>query len=289
MALSHIEDKRKRVFIEYGLITISMLIMSVGVYFFKFPNNFSFGGVTGFSPVVSRLTGWSASNFTFVVNNLLLIVGFICLGRDVGLKTVYSTCVLSFSLSIMEKLWPMAGTLTQEPLLELVFAIFLPAIGSAVLFNIGASSGGTDIIAMILKAHSSLDIGTALLVVDVLSVVLSFMVFGPTTGLFSTLGLLAKSLVIDSVIENINKCKCFNIVCDHPDPICEYIIHDLNRSATIYEAKGAFSHHTKTVIMTTMKRGQAVRLRTFIKRTEPTAFIMISNTSEIIGKGFLTN
>lgn len=289
MALSHIEDKRKRIAIEYGLITISMMIMTVGVYFFKFPNHFSFGGVTGFSPVVSRITGWSASSFTFVANNLLLIIGFLCLGRDVGIKTVYSTCVMSFGLSVLERLCPMTAPLTQEPLLELVFAIFLPAFGSAVLFNIGASSGGTDIIAMILKAHSSLDIGTALLVVDITSVVLSFFVFGPTTGLFSTLGLLAKSLVIDSVIENINKCKCFNIICDDPDPICEYIINDLHRGATIYEARGAFSHQSKTVIMTTMKRGQAMRLRIFIKRTEPTAFILISNSSEIIGKGFLTN
>ena len=134
-----------------------------------------------------------------------------------------------------------------------------------------------------------MNIGTALLVVDIASVVMSFFVFGPTTGLFSSLGLMAKSLVIDGVIENINLCKCFNIVCDDPEPICEYIIHKLNRSATVYEAQGAFSHHKKTVIMTTMKRSQAVKLRNYIRRIEPTAFILISNSSEIIGKGFLTN
>ena len=180
-------------------------------------------------------------------------------------------------------------TITDQPMLELIFAIFLPAIGSAILFNIGASSGGTDIIAMILKAHSSMNIGTALLVVDITSVVMSFFVFGPTTGLYSSLGLMAKSLVIDGVIENINLCKCFNIICDDPDPICDFIIKDLNRSATIYKAQGAFSHHSKTVIMTTMKRSQAVRLRNYIKKVEPTAFILISNSSEIIGKGFLSN
>ena len=172
-------------------------------------------------------------------------------------------------------------------MLELVFAIFLPAVGSAILFNIGASSGGTDIIAMILKAHSSLNIGTALLCVDVASVLMSFFVFGPTTGLYSSLGLMAKSLVIDEAIENINLCKCFTIICDDPDPICEYIIHDLNRSATTYKAQGAFTHHNKTVILTTVKRGQAVWLRNYIRKKEPDAFILISNSSEIIGKGFL--
>lgn len=289
MALSNIEDRRKKLFVEYSMITMSMIIMVIGVHFFKFPNHFSFGGVTGFSPVFSRLTGWSASSFTFVVNNLLLVLGFIFLGKDVGIKTVYATCIMSFGLSFLEKVCPMTAPMTNEPLLELVFAIFLPAVGSAVLFNIGASSGGTDIIAMILKAHSSMNIGTALLVVDLTSVALSFVVFGPTTGLFSSLGLLAKSLVIDGVIENINECKCFNIICDDPDPICEFIIRELHRGATVYEAKGAFSHHTKTIILTTMKRGQAMRLRSFIKEIEPSAFILISNSSEIIGKGFLTN
>lgn len=289
MATREIKNPLMRKLAEYGLITISIWIMVVGVYFFKFPNNFAFGGVTGFSTVVSKLTGWTPSDFTFVVNTGLLVLGFLFLGTDVGIKTVYSSMLMSFSLTTLERIWPMYSPLTYEPMLELVFAIFLPAVGSAILFNIGASSGGTDIIAMILKKYTSMHIGTALLVVDIAAVAMAFFVIGPTTGLYSSLGLMAKSLVIDGVIENINMCKCFNIICDDADPICEFIIHDLNRSATIYKAQGAFTHHEKTVIMTTLKRGQAVKLRNFIKRTEPTAFILISNSSEIIGKGFLTN
>lgn len=288
MSTSQIENPQMKKFVEYGFITISIWIMVIGVYFFKFPNHFSFGGVTGLSPVVSRLTGWSASSFTFWVNMALLVLGFLFLGRDVGLKTVYASVLMSFSLTALERICPLDQPLTDQPLLELIFAIFCPGVGSAVLFNINASSGGTDIIAMILQKHTSMNIGTALLVVDIASVVLAFFVFGPTTGLFSLLGLMAKSFVIDGVIENMNLCKCFNIICDDPDPICEFIIHDLNRSATIYKAQGAFSHHSKTVIMTTMKRGQAMRLRTYIKKVEPSAFILISNSSEIIGKGFLT-
>ena len=274
---------------EFVLMTVSVLIMVVGIYFFKFPNNFSFGGVTGFSTVFARMTGWSAGDFTFFVNTGLLIVGFMFLGTDVGVKTVYASMLMSFSLSALERFCPLSGPLTKEPLLELIFAIFCPGFGSAVLFNIGASSGGTDIIAMILKKHTSMNIGSALLLVDLTSVVMAFFVFGPTTGLFSILGLMAKSLVIDDVIENMNLCKCFNIICDNPEPICNYIIHELHRSATTYTAEGAFTHHNKTVIMTTMKRVQAVKLRNYIRKVEPTAFILISNSSEIIGKGFLTN
>lgn len=289
MATQQIENPILRKAAEYTLITVSVLIMVVGIYFFKFPNNFAFGGVTGFSTVVSRMTHWSASDFTFIVNTGLLVLGFLFLGTDVGIKTVYASMLMSFSLSALERVCPMTSPMTGEPMLELIFAIFLPAVGSAVLFNIGASSGGTDIIAMILKKHTSMNIGTALLFVDLASVAMSFFVFGVTTGLYSSLGLMAKSLVIDGVIENINMCKCFNIICDDPDPICDHIINRLHRSATVYRAEGAFSHHNKTVIMTTMKRSQAVKLRNYIKRVEPEAFILISNTSEIIGKGFLTN
>ena len=273
---------------EYGIITASILMMVVGIYFFKFPNNFSFGGVTGFASVVSAMTHWSATQFTNIVNIGLLVLGFLFLGTGFGFKTVYATLLMSAGLEVMERLFPISGPLTTEPLLELVFAIFLPAMGSAVLFNIGASSGGTDIIAMIFKKHTSLHIGTMLLVVDMAAVVMSFFVIGPSTGLFSSLGLLAKSLMIDQVIENMNRCKCFTIVCDNADEICDFIINDLNRSATVYEAQGAFTHQEKKVVMTTMKSAQAVKLRNYIKRIEPSAFIQITNSSEIIGKGFLS-
>lgn len=289
MATKNIRNPIARKAAEYGLITFSIWIMVVGIYFFKFPNNFAFGGVTGFSTVIAKLTGCSAGDFTFFVNTALLVVGFVFLGTDVGVKTVYASMLMSVSLSLLERMYPLGAPLTHEPLLELIFAIFCPGLGSAVLFNIGASSGGTDIIAMILKKHTSMNIGTALLVVDLTSVVLAFFVFGPTTGLFSCLGLMAKSLVIDDVIENMNLCKCFNIVCDNPEPICDYIIKELNRSATVYKAEGAFSHQGKTIILATMKRGQAIKLRNYIRKIEPTAFILISNSSEIIGKGFLTN
>ena len=282
-------DKAKKFVFKYAMITVSTLIMVVGTYFFKFPNNFAFGGVTGFATIVNALTPLSAGDFTFVANMVLLIIGFLFLGKNAGIMTVYSSVLMSVALSGMERIWPMAGPLTEEPLLELVFAVFLSGVGSSLLFNIGASSGGTDIIAMILKKYTSLDIGSVLFLVDAAAIVMAFFLFGPTTGLFSALGLLCKSLVIDTVIESINQCKCFNIIWDEPEPICQFIIHELGRDATVYEAVGAFTKKQKTVIMTTMKRGQALRLRNFIKKQEPSAFILISNSSEIIGKGFLTN
>jgi uncharacterized membrane-anchored protein YitT (DUF2179 family) len=271
---------------EYGMITFAAVLLVIGVYFFKFPNNFSFGGVTGMAIVLSAVTPFSAGTINFVINMALLVVGFLCFGKEFGAKTVYVSVLMSLGLSGLEKYFPMPHPMTNEPVLELIFAIVLPALSSAILFNIGASGGGTDIIAMVLKKHSTVNIGTALFLVDLMITVAACFIFDAATGLFSFCGLMAKSLVIDTAIENINLCKYFTIVCDDPEPICDFIHEKLTRSATIFEAEGTYTHHKKYVILTVMKRGQAVQLRNYIRWNEPGAFMMITNSSEIIGKGF---
>lgn len=276
----------KEILKEYTILTFATLILVVGVYVFKFPNNFSFGGVTGIAVVLGKLGGLTPSSYTFIINMALLVVGFIFLGKGFGIKTVYVSVLTSVGLALAEKWFPMSGPLTSEPVLELIFGIGLPAFSSAILFNVGASSGGTDIVAMVLKKYTSFNIGTALLLVDVIIAVSSFFIFDAATGLFSVTGLLAKSLVIDGVIENINLCKYFTIICEYPQPICDFITKELHRGATIYKAEGAYTHTEKTVILTALKRSQAVQLRNFVRQTEPTAFITITNSSEIIGKGF---
>lgn len=271
---------------EYFMLTAATLILVTGVYLFKFPNNFSFGGVTGIAIVLSAVLPTTPGIITFVINMALLLLGFIFLGKDAGIKTVYVSLLTSLGLSAAEFFFPMEHPLTDEPVLELIFAIVLPAFSAAVFFNMGASGGGTDIIAMILKKHTKFNIGTALFLVDLGIVITSCLVFDAQTGLFSLCGLLAKSLVVDGVIENINLCKCFTIICDNPLPICDFIVKNLGRSATLYRAEGAYQHNEKTVIITIMKRSQAVELRNFIRKTQPGAFIAITNSSEIIGKGF---
>lgn len=271
---------------QYSVLTFATLILVAGVHVFKFPNNFSFGGVTGIAVVLSALFRFSASTWTFMINMALMVLGFLFLGKGFGVKTAYVSILSSVGLSLMERFFPMSGPITSQPVLELIYAIVLPAFSSAILFNVEASSGGTDIVAMILKKYTSFNIGTALLLVDVFIVGMSCLVFDAQTGLFSFCGLMAKSLVIDGVIENINLSKYFTIICDNPEPICDYITHTLRRSATVYRAQGAYSGREKSIILTVMKRNQAVQLRNYVKRTQPLSFIMITNSSEIIGKGF---
>ena len=278
----------KNKFKHFLLLTFSTLVMAFGIYFFKFANNFTFGGITGLAVLIAKTGIMSAGDFTFLTNMLLLILGFIILGSKFAVKTAYCSILLSVVLSALERIFPMSHPLTDQPMLELCFAIALPALGSAILFNIGSSSGGTDIIAMILKKYSSFDIGNALLVTDILITIAGCFVFDIETGLYSFLGLAIRSFMIDTFIENFNLSKYFNVVCDQPEPICDFLTHELNRSATVCKAQGAFSGQDKYIILTALSRPQAMKLRNFIKETEPEAFILISNTSEIIGKGFHT-
>lgn len=271
---------------HFSVLTFSTLVMAAGIYFFKFTNNFTFGGITGLAVLIAKTGFMSAGDFTFVTNMLLLVLGFIILGTKFAAKTAYCSILLSVALSALERLCPMSSPLTDQPMLELCFAIALPALGSAILFNIGSSSGGTDIMAMILKKYSSFDIGKALLITDIVITVAGCFVFDIETGLYSFLGLAIRSFMIDNFIESFNLSKYFNVVCDHPDPICDFITHELGRSATVCQAQGAFSGKDKYIIFTALNRPQAVKLRNFIKANEPEAFILISNTSEIIGKGF---
>ena len=276
----------KSQFKNFIYLTLSTLVMAVGIYFFKFSNNFTFGGITGLAVLVAKSGSISAGDFSFVANMVLLVIGFFVLGKKFAAKTAYSSILLSVALSGLERICPMSQPLTNQPLLELIFAIALPSIGSAVLFNIGASSGGTDVVAMIMKKYTSFNIGNALLVTALFITVAGFFVFDIQTGLYSFLGLALRSFMIDGFIESLNLSKYFNVVCKNPQPICDFIKDEMHRSATIVQAKGAFSGEDKYIIFTVMNRMEAVRLRNYIKEHSPDAFLLISNTSEIIGKGF---
>ena len=272
---------------EFLLLTGGTLMVTVGVYFFKFPNNFSTGGVSGISVILGALLpNISTGELVLCINIALLVVGFLVFGRGFGIKTVYCSLLMSLSIYLLEKFVPMSAPLTTQPMLDLVFSVMFPAVGSAILFNCQGSTGGTDIVAMIFKKFTNLDIGKALFCTDFLIATAAGIVFGMETGLFSLLGLLAKALVVDNVIESIYLSKYFTIVTSKHEEVIHFIHNDLNRSATLLTGEGTYSKEDRKVILTVMGRAQAVRLRLFIRAIDPNAFMVISNTSEIIGKGF---
>lgn len=269
------------------LVNLGVLLLTCGVYFFKLPNHFSTGGVSGLAILLGSVVPVSTATLMAVINIALLVLGYLFLGREFGFWTTYCSLMYSAETWLLEELFPMTAPFTDQPLLELCFAMMLPAVGSALLFNYNASSGGTDIIAMILKKYTTIsDVGKGLFLSDSVIALAPFFIFGAETGLFSMLGLFLKSFVVDSVIESINLCKFFSIVTSKPQEICDYIIHELHHSSTVVDGQGAFSHQDKKVVLTAVRRGEAVRLRQKCKQIDPHSFMFITNTSEIIGKGF---
>ena len=272
---------------EWIMITIGILIMSAGIYFFKFPNHFSTGGVTGISIVLDRyVPSMTPATFVTIINVALLLVGFAVFGKSFGVRTVYASLLMSATLKVLEIVCPLETPLTSQPLLELMFAVGLPAVGSAMLFNLDASSGGTDIIAMILRKYSSLNIGLALLCSDIIITLSACVAFGMETGLFSVLGLIIKALFVDLVMDNLQVKKCFQIITSDPEPVEQYIMRELHRGATRLHGEGVYTHEGKTVLMTVVSRHEAILLRNFIRQSDPGAFLIITSSTEIIGNGF---
>ena len=265
--------------------------MAVGIYFFKAPNGFATGGVSGIAIILARLPfsltlGITQSLYMMIINVILLILGVLILGKKCGFMTIYCSVMLSAENMLFEHFFPLESPLTSQPILELVYAVLLTGIGSAILFKFKASSGGTDIVALILKKHSSLNVSQALLVTDFLIAASTLIVYNAEVGLYSLLGLFAKVFVIDDILDSINLCKAFTIITTKAREIEDFILKDLRHGATTYHAEGAFTGEEKEVIITVCKRSEALRLRRRVKEIDPHAFIIITKTSEIMGKGF---
>ncbi len=282
-----ISDK-KRFWKEFFWMNVATVMISVGVYCFKFPNNFSMGGVSGLSILLGKvLPVLSASSYNTIINVLFLILGFLMLDKSFGFRTVYCSLLSAGLIQVFSWVWPLTAPLTDQLMLELFFAVILPALGAAILFNIDASSGGTDIAAMILKKYSGLDVGTALLISDVAIAAAALFVFDVKAGLCSLLGLALKSVLVDSAIESLNRRKAFFVITSDPEHVCDYVTHTLVRGATVWTAQGAYTHDVHHVVLTVLSRGQAVALRRHLKQVDPHAFMIVANSSEIFGKGFL--
>ena len=268
-------------------MNLGIILLTTGVYFFKIPNGFSTGGVSGIGTILGKIAPFmSSAGWISFLNVLLLLIGFVFLGKGNGIKTVYCSLMFSSLTIVFEKIIPLSSPLTNQPFLELCYAMLLTAIGSALIFNQDASSGGTDIVALILKKFTNINVGKSLLIVDFIVAFSSFFVFGIEVGLFSLLGLFAKAFLVDNIIESINSCKYFIVVTDFGSEVSDFIIKTLHHGVTMTDAEGVYTHNRKHMIHTVCKNIEAIRLRKRIKEIDPNAFVIITTTSEIVGRGF---
>lgn len=292
------KDKENTLTVKHFLlINLGILMLVTGIYFFKAPNGFATGGVSGIAILLAKLKfsnelGITQSIYMLAINVVLLVVGAAILGKRCSILTFYCSLMMSLENLAFEYFMPIekisgAATLTDQPLLELVYAILLTGIGSAILFRYGASSGGTDIVALILKKYTALNVSAALFVTDALIAASTFFVYdGVTTGLYAMLGLFAKVFIIDDILDSLNLYKAFTIITTKPDEIDEFIVNELHHGATMYNGKGVYTNDDKYIIITVCKRSEALKLRAKVKQIDPSSFIIITKTSEIAGKGF---
>ncbi|QWT17685.1 YitT family protein [Collinsella sp. zg1085] len=271
----------------FGILNIGIILTAIAIVLFKSPNGFAFGGTSGFSIVLSKLLpGLPVGAFMWIINIGLVILGLIFLDRRTVGWSVFASFALSGYVSLFEFIFPHNVSLTGDMWLDLCFAVILPALGSAIVFDIGASTGGTDILAMILNRRSSLEIGKALMAVDVAIVLVAAVLYGPRVGLYCILGLFAKTMLVDGAIESLHLRKMCTVICKDPRAVEQFIVKDLSRSATITPGYGAYSGKRVMQVMSVLSRREAMKLKRYVRELDPGAFITIVNSSEIIGRGF---
>lgn len=275
---------------EWAWMVLGVVLVAVGIYFFKFPNHFSIGGVSGLSILLGQVITipWLTPTVCNTILTLaFLVLGFVMLDKGFGMRTTVCSLLYTGVVQILEWAFPMDAPMTDQLLLELFFAVILPSVGSAILFNLNASTGGTEIVAMILKKYTGLDVGRALLISDVLIAAAALFLFNITAGLCALLGLVLKSVLVDSCIESLNRRKAFFVITSLPDLACRYITEELGRGATVWSAKGAYTQQENQVVLTVLSRAQAVALRRYLRQYDHSCFMIVANSSEIFGKGFL--
>lgn len=283
--------KQKRIndLLQWLIITGGSIMMAASVYFFQTPNGITLGGIAGVAFLLGKLV-FSQGIWMLIINGSLLVIGLIVLGKNCTVRTVYCSLLYTGVIYLLELIgnatdipYPITGNNT---FLALTYSIILWGVGGALIFNCGASSGGTDIIALIFKKFTHLNIGVAMFIVDLIVVCISIYSVSIEIALYSFMGLLTKSFLLDSVIEGLGRTKYITIITTMPDEIGNYIVEKVNHSYTVYDARGGYTGDKKNVILTICKRNEAWKVKNKIKEIDPNAFVIIANANEIVGKGF---
>ena len=284
-----VKQKRMRVAMKWLMISAASIIMGASVYFFQTPYNITLGGIAGVGFLLGKIA-LSQGVWVLIINGVLIVLGLILLGKQCTLGTIISAGLYTGTINLLEiidKAVDLPDKIAgDQPLLALMYAILLYGVGGAIVFNCGASSGGTDIIALIFKKFTHLNVGVALIVVDLAIILISSSKVDLDMVLMSIMGLLIKNLLLDGVIEGLGRTKYITVITTMPEEIGNYIVEEVHHGYTVYDARGGFTGDKKTVILTICKRSEAWKIKSRIKAIDPAAFVIIANANEIVGKGF---
>lgn len=268
---------------EYGVITVGILITAMAVYFFMMPANIILGSITGLAIVLVNFIPIQVSVMTFILNVICLVIGFVFVGKEFGGKTVYTSILLPIFLYVFELLFPNNPSLTGDLILDTLCCIILVSVGQALMFNANASSGGLDIIAKVLNKYLHLELGKGIMIVGILTVASTILVYDTKTLVVGILGTYFNGLVLDEYIGGFSKRKRVCILSEKSEELTKYIMNDLNRGVTLYDAKGGYDGKVRQEVVTILAKNEYALLMNYIRENDPKAFVTVSTVSEVVG------
>lgn len=266
---------------EFVVITFGAAVASAAIYFFMLPSNVAVGSGTALAMVLSNFIPLPVSLLSLSINVILLITGFILIGPEFGIKTVYTSIMVPVFLGVFEQIFPNFQSLTQDPILDVLCYILIVGVAMAILFSHNASSGGMDIVAKILHKYLKMELGKAVSISGMAVALTSALCYDTKTVILSALGTYFSGLFVDHFIFGFNIKRRVCVISPKLDEIVEYILHDLHSGATLNEITGAYQNVKKQEVITIVDKNEYRKLMDFIRKTDPNAFVTVYSVNEI--------
>ena len=269
---------------DFLIITFATLIVAAAVFFFMMPSTVTVGSISGLAIVLENFLPLKVSAITMILIVVLLILGFIFIGKEFGGKTIYTSILLPVFLGVFEYLFPENRSLTGDAFLDTVGYVFIVSIGLAILFNRNASSGGLDIVAKFLNKYLRMDLGKAMSLSGMCAALSSIFVSDSKIVVLSVLGTYINGIVLDHFIFGMNEKKRVCIISQKEKEIQDFILHSLRSGATIYQAIGAYDSEPHREIITIVNKSEYAQLMNFIGKTDKDAFVTVYTVNEVLYK-----
>lgn len=263
-------------------VTLGAFILAISVNLIFLPNQIVAGGASGLSIVLNELFGWNVALTLYAINIPLLILCFLLLGKDVGLKTIYGSLINPFFIAITGSLPP----LTNNIFLATLYGGVLTGIGLGLVFRGNASTGGSAIISQIVNKYFKISLGVSVFVVDGFVIATALFVFTKDTVLFSLISLFIIGRVIDRVQVGVLRSKNLFIISDKYEAIHQIFIKELDKGVTLLPIEGGYTQKQGKIIMTVIPEKEFMAIKEAILAIDETAFFVALDASEVNGRGF---
>lgn len=277
----------KRGLKSYSLILVGSFILAAGFVLFITPYKIVPGGVYGISIVLHHLLGTPVGLVALAFDIPLTIIGIKVLGPRFGIKTVVGFVFTALFVDGLTYFYGTEPLVEGDALLSSIFGGLFIGVGLGLIFKSRATSGGTDIVAMMISKYTKMPVGRLLIMVDSVIVLVGLAAFQDwKIPLYSLIVIFIAGKVLDTILEGIDYDKVLFIISDKTDEIREKIIVDLNRSGTILKGEGLYNQNDRSVVFTVVNRRETVMLQDYINSIDPNAFVTVMNANEILGNGF---